>query len=78
MISGLLSDPDRKEGLSLVYVKALTARAGFLTSTPGPDRDSIDLRVRRAVHVARLSICNSRLPPVSSCRKTASCRFDCP
>ncbi len=32
--------------LSLVYVKALAARAGFLTSVPESDRDSVDLRVQ--------------------------------
>ena len=41
-----LTGPDRKEGLSLVYVKALATRAGFLTSAPWPDRDSIDLRIQ--------------------------------
>ncbi len=46
MIGGLLTTPDRKEGLSLAYVKALATSAGFLTSAPGPDRDSIDLRVQ--------------------------------
>ncbi len=46
MTGGLLTSPDRKEGLSLVYVKALAARAGFLTSVPAPDRDSVDLRVQ--------------------------------
>ena len=40
-----LSEPDQKEELSRVYVKALAARAGFSTSVPEPDRDSVDLRV---------------------------------
>ena len=42
----LLSPPDKKEALSRVYVKALAARAGYLTSEPKPDRDSIDLRIQ--------------------------------
>ncbi len=46
MTGGLLTEPDRKEGLSLVYVKALAVRAGFLTTVPGPDRDSVDLRIQ--------------------------------
>ena len=46
MTETLLTDSDRKERLSLVYVKALAARAGFLTSVPEPDRDSVDLRIQ--------------------------------
>ena len=46
MTGTLLTIPDQKEGLSLVYVKALATRAGFVTSTPKPDRDSVDLRIQ--------------------------------
>ena len=46
MTGALLTIPDQKEGLSLVYVQALATRAGFVTSTPKPDRDSIDLRIQ--------------------------------
>ena len=46
MIDGLLTSPDQKEGLSLVYARALAARAGYLVSVPEPDRDSIDLRIQ--------------------------------
>lgn len=42
----LLTSPDRKEALSRVYVKALAARAGYATSVPEPDRDSVDLRIQ--------------------------------
>ena len=42
----LLAASDKKEGLSLVYVKALATRVGFLTSVPEPDRDSVDLRIQ--------------------------------
>ena len=45
MTATLLSGPDQKEGLSLAYVKALAARAGFSTAVPDPDRDSVDLRI---------------------------------
>lgn len=45
MTEALLTGPDQKEGLSRVYVKALAARAGFLTSVPVPDRDSVDMRI---------------------------------
>ena len=31
--------------MSLAYVKALAARAGFLTGMPEPDRDSVDVRI---------------------------------
>lgn len=46
MTETLLHVPDQKEGLSLVYVKALATRAGFVTSVPEPDRDSVDLRIQ--------------------------------
>ena len=46
MTETLLTVPDQKEGLSLVYAKALATRAGFLTSVPEPDRDSVDLRIQ--------------------------------
>lgn len=46
MTGTLLTVPDQKERLSLVYVKALAARAGFGTSEPEPDRDSVDLRIQ--------------------------------
>jgi len=42
----LLTVPDQKEGLSLVYANALATRAGFVTSQPKFDRDSVDLRVQ--------------------------------
>ena len=45
MTPTLLSGPDQKEGLSVAYVKALAARAGFATSVPEQDRDSVDLRI---------------------------------
>ena len=46
MTNALLTVPDQKERLSLVYVKALAARTGFVTSVPEPDRDSVDLRIQ--------------------------------
>ena len=46
MSATMLTVPDQKEGLSLVYVKALATRAGFLTAVPEPDRDSVDLRIQ--------------------------------
>ncbi|MDE2966935.1 MAG: DUF4365 domain-containing protein, partial [Chloroflexota bacterium] len=45
MTATLLTGPDQKEGLSLAYVKALAARAGFSTAVPVPDRDSVDVRI---------------------------------
>ena len=46
MTGTLLTDADQKEALSRVYVKALAARAGYSTSVPEPDRDSVDLRIQ--------------------------------
>ena len=45
MTATVLTGPDQKEGLSLAYVKALAARAGFSTAAPEPDRDSVDVRI---------------------------------
>ena len=42
----LLKKSDQKEALSLVYARAVAARAGYLTEIPSTDRDSIDLCVR--------------------------------
>ena len=42
----LLTNADQKEQLSLVYVKTLAAGAGFSTSEPDLDRDSVDLRIQ--------------------------------
>ena len=46
MTGALLREPNRKESLSRVYMKALAAQAGYLTSQPEPDLDSIDLRIQ--------------------------------
>ena len=45
MTTTLLTGPGQKEGLSVAYVKALAARAGFSTAVPEPDRDSVDVRI---------------------------------
>ena len=46
MTDELLSPEDRKEALSLVYVRAITAGAGYSTTKPDFDRDSVDLLIR--------------------------------
>ena len=46
MTETLLSVPDQKEGMSLVYAKAMAIRAGYSISEPQPDRDSVDLRIQ--------------------------------
>ena len=46
MIATLLTTADQKERLSLLYINALVVRAGFVTSVPELDRDSIDLRIQ--------------------------------
>ena len=45
MTQKLLTNADQKERLSLVYTKALAARAGFSTSEFDVDRDSVDLQI---------------------------------
>lgn len=58
MTRTLLKEPDRKEALSRVYVKALAALAGYTTSVPEPDRDSVDLQIRAGGRFALHLICN--------------------
>ena len=45
-MTALLTVPDQEEQLSLAYVNALAACAGFVTSVPVLDRDSVDLHVQ--------------------------------
>lgn len=45
MSGALTTEPDQKEGLCRAYVRAVAARAGFTTSVPELDRDSVDLRI---------------------------------
>ncbi len=54
----LLTANDEKEGLSVAYVKALATRAGFVTSTPDTDRDSVDMRVQAGGAGDQPLICN--------------------
>ena len=42
----LLPDSDIEEQLSLVYARAVAARAGYTTSVPVPDRAGIDLCIQ--------------------------------
>ena len=46
MTDALLTVPDQKEALSLVYAQAVAARAGYVTEVPSTDRDSVDLCIR--------------------------------
>ena len=46
MTDALLTVSDQKEALSLVYARAVAARAGYVTEVPSPDRDSVDLCIR--------------------------------
>lgn len=46
MTDALLSSADRMEALSLVYARAVAARAGYATSVPDPDRDGVDLSIQ--------------------------------
>ena len=45
MTDSLLTESDKKEALSRVYAKALATQAGYSTSVPDLDRDSIDLQI---------------------------------
>ena len=46
MTDALLTVPDQKEALSLIYAQAVAARAGYVTEVPSMDRDSVDLCIR--------------------------------
>ena len=46
MADTLLSEADKKEELSRVYVRAVAASAGYVTGLPDQDRDGVDLQVR--------------------------------
>lgn len=46
MTDALLSTEDQEEALSRVYVHAIAARAGYMTSAPLPDRGGVDLRIQ--------------------------------
>jgi hypothetical protein len=42
----LLTTPDQQAALSIAYVQAVAARAGYTCGEPpGPDRDSVDLQI---------------------------------
>jgi hypothetical protein len=42
----LLSDGDVESGLSIAYVQAIAAQAGYTCGEPpGPDRDSVDIQI---------------------------------
>ena len=45
MTDALLTSTDEEEALSRVYVQAVAARAGYVTSNCDLDRDGVDLRV---------------------------------
>lgn len=45
MADALLTDQDREEALSLVYVRAVAAYAGYVTAECDFDRDGVDLRI---------------------------------
>lgn len=51
MTDALLSPEDRKEALSLVYVGAVAAGAGYTATKPDIDRDSVDLLIRAGGHM---------------------------
>ena len=46
MSESLLTTADQKEALSVVYVKALAARAGYDTAKAEFDRDGIDMEIQ--------------------------------
>lgn len=46
MTDTLLTSADQKAELSLVYARAVAARAGYVTSVQDIDRDGVDLRIQ--------------------------------
>lgn len=53
MSNSLLTTADQKEALSVVYVKALAARAGYVTTQLDFDRDGIDMEIRAGGQMVR-------------------------
>lgn len=45
MTDRLLTRADQKAAMSVVYAKAVAARAGYVTSIPDLDREGVDLRI---------------------------------
>lgn len=48
MTDALLGDNDKREALSLAYLAAVAAIAGYATARPDFDRDSVDLMIKAA------------------------------
>ena len=46
MTDALMTDTDQKEALSIVYSRAVAARAGYVTASYDLDRDGVDLRIQ--------------------------------
>lgn len=46
MTDALMTTEDREEALSLVYVQAVAAKAGYTTSPRSLDRDGVDLQIQ--------------------------------
>ena len=46
MSDALMASKDREEALSLVYVQAVAAKAGYTTSSRSPDRDGVDVQIQ--------------------------------
>ncbi len=46
MVDSLLSVPDIEEELSLAYVGAVAARAGYTTAVSNKDRDGVDIEIQ--------------------------------
>ena len=46
MTDGLLADTDREEALSLAYIHAIAAGAGYVVATMNFDRDGVDIEIK--------------------------------
>ncbi|MCY4357045.1 MAG: hypothetical protein OXD01_05935 [Gammaproteobacteria bacterium] len=73
MKDGLLTESDKKAELSVIYVKALAISAGYITSVPEIDRDTIDFRVQEVCPI-RLAI-DFQLKATSSLDKAGMVRY---
>ncbi len=56
MSESLLTTADQKEALSIVYVKALAVRAGYVTAQLDFDRDGIDMEIPLVAKCDRRSV----------------------
>jgi hypothetical protein len=84
MSDALLTTADRQEALSRADVSAIAASAGYVTSRPDLDRDSVDIvfgaggSMRPSLHVQLKATMNSRRAELAENRERLAQRIGSP